>query len=229
MDQPCLLDEATLFDYVIGTAAPGVRQAVEQSASCQAVAQQMAREIGPLMQILYRVTCPDVETLVAYQEQRLSNSTQQLVIHKHLSECPLCQEEYALLAEIDAVPLAAPPRLVRRLVEAIFQSPLALPQPLRGDTLAYATERVTIQLRVRAAESHRWNVRGQARTADGQPLDGIEAARLQLIDAGDASFQGRAQAGGIFRFDQVEAGTYALYVQTADEEIVIRELVIGHA
>ncbi|HEY0605496.1 MAG TPA: zf-HC2 domain-containing protein, partial [Herpetosiphonaceae bacterium] len=89
-NQPCTLDEATLLDYISGSASPDIRAAVEGSPACRAAAEQLARELRPLLQAMYRVTCPDPDTLVAYQEGRL-DSTSQLVYRRHLAECPHCR------------------------------------------------------------------------------------------------------------------------------------------
>lgn len=55
-------------------------------------------------QQLYRCTCPDVETLVAYQEGRLV-STACAMVQVHIAGCALCQEEIYALNTIDALPL----------------------------------------------------------------------------------------------------------------------------
>jgi hypothetical protein len=183
-----------------------------------------------LLSLLHRITCPDPETLVNYQERRLAG-TERLVIARHIAECPLCAEELHILNSIDAVPLESTPSLGRRLIEAIFQSPLQLPQPVRGTILHYRALDLLIHLIVRKMpdQSGLWLIRGQIRTLEGQlVLEQIERVTLRTLNDPEETLQETdIESGSSFNFGELPTGLYTLTVFTADTEIVIPELLIG--
>jgi RNA polymerase sigma factor (sigma-70 family) len=229
-EERCALSEALLLDYITGAASPDLRLSVERSPGCRAAAHRLARELRPLLRHLYRMSCPDPEALIAYQEQRL-DGTAQLAIHRHVAGCPLCQEECVLLAEIDAAALTPVSGLVRRVVEAFFQSPLGIPQPVRGELLRYQTPQILISLNMRKAQGkpRTWTLRGQIRTPDGQRVAGVlDAALLRpLHDPEQGQHQGTIEANGSFVFRGLPAGGYSLSLLMVEEEILIRRIVIG--
>lgn len=186
-------------------------------------------DLGPLLEALYRRDCPDVTTLVRYQERQLV-SAHQLVVRQHLAACPVCQEEIALLTAIDQAPLPAAQR-VRRVIEAIFQPPQRLAAPLRGDMLHYQTPQIAIVLSTRQAtgQAIRWSLRGEARTPAGVRACGVlEAVFLRSLRPDDSSEQrGSVADNGTFAFQQLAPGRYSLHLLTADEEVVIRQVIVG--
>jgi len=229
MQQLCDIDEALLLDYVLGIATDHVRDAIERSAACMAAAQRLAGELLPLTNILYRLECPDVERLVAFQEQRLSG-TEQLIIRQHLTECPLCQRDYALLAAIDTVPLEAQPSFVQRVVEALFQPPAQLAQGLRGDILYYQAPEVAVNLSMRRGSGKllTWTLRGQVRRSDGQTLhDVVQAVVLRSLDRPAQEQQGVVTDTAAFSFQGIAPGQYSLHILTTEEEITIRRIAVG--
>lgn len=227
--EPCPLDQATLLAYITGDATPEVRNTIMRSPACQEAVAALAREVGPLLEALYRSDCPDVATLVRYQERQLA-STHQLVVRQHVAGCPVCQEEVALLAAIDQVPLPAPQRL-RRVIEAIFQPPKHRAAPLRGDMLHYQTPQIAILLSTRQAhgQARTWSLRGEARTPAGIRASGaLETVFLRSLRPDDQGEQHGAVAdNGTFAFQQLAPGRYSLHLLTADEEIVIRQVIVG--
>ena len=231
VNRSCHLDEEQLLDYVLGTASLELCRQVEETAACRQAAQQLALDILPLMAWLRRLECPAAENLVAYHEQQL-DSTTQLVIHRHVAGCPDCQAECQLLDQISALALEGQPGPLRRLVEAIFQSPLALPQALRGELLVFTAPTITIHLstRISRGQPRSWILRGQARTSDGlQAQAMLEAVELYPLDLPEEPGQpGHLEQQGSFVFRDLPAGSYRLHVLTSDEEIVIRRIIIGH-
>ena len=129
------------------------------------------------------------------------------------------------------MPLEPSPGPLRRIVEALFQTPLGLAQPVRGGLLYYRTPTLAIQLSARRMPGGRraWVLRGELRTHDGQRLVGvIESIAIQRTDALDqTAIAGTIEASGVFAIADLAAGTYQLSLTTADEEIIIRRLEIG--
>lgn len=223
----CGFDEIVLLDYLLGAASPGVRVQIEQTAACQAAAQQLAAQLG----VLYRVECPDAPTLIAYQERRIGDSTLQLVLRQHVAHCSHCTEELALLAAIDTIPLVPQPAPVRRLLTAVFQSPLLRAQAVRGDLLQYQIGQMSIHLRVRLLGDRRgmWTVRGQLRVADGRLAANLaQSVRARPSAAPAQVILGAIEAQGAFRLDGLRAGMYALELDTPDCTIVINQLSVGN-
>lgn len=229
MNEPCTLDETTLLDYISGSASPEIQAAVERSPACRAAAERLARDLGPLLQSMYRVTCPEPDTLVAYQEGRL-DSTSQLVYRRHVAECPHCQAEYQVLAAVDRVPLDRTSRLLRRVIEAVFQPPELLPEPLRGEILHYRTPQISIVLSTRrgSGKPMAWTLRGEIRTQDGQRAVGLlEGVVLRARESAPDEAQGSVAENGTFSFQHLAAGIYSLHILTPEEEVIIRHMVIG--
>lgn len=221
MQTACPFDEIVLYNYLRGEAAPAQQTAIEASPACRAEAKRLARQLAAM----FRLHCPDVATLVAYEEGRIADSTLALIVRQHVAICPHCAEEHALLAKIDAVPMVTPSPL--RRVVALFQPPLARATALRGDLLLYTTAELAVHLRVRQAIGHAgmWTVRGQVRTADGRlATNQIEAVEAH---AADGTTVGAALETAGFRFERLPAGLWTLMLQTAEDEIVIEQFAVG--
>jgi DNA-directed RNA polymerase specialized sigma24 family protein len=229
MGEPCELDEATLLDYISGVASIEIRRAVERSPACLAAAERLAATILPLMRALYRASCPEAATLIAYHERRLEG-TAALLVRQHLAICHLCQEEMGTIAALDTTPTERP-WLGRRIIEAIMVSALDLPQPVRGRVLHFQTPQVAINLSLRKTEGmpRTWTLRGQIRTPEGLVLSGqIEAATLRPLGPPEQpEAAGTIDADGSFVFERLPAGAYTLTIITPDEEIMIRRLLVG--
>jgi DNA-directed RNA polymerase specialized sigma24 family protein len=228
MDIPCDLDESVLLEYVLGRAPAEARAAIERSPACRRAADELAREVLPLLQVLYRDTCPSVATLVAHQQRQLSG-VEQLVIRQHMLSCPACQSEYELLEAVDRVPLAPEPGPLRRLLVAMLA-----PEPqlvLRGAIRWYQTPDIAITLSTRRTSGHArsWTLRGQARMPDGTQAAGVvNGATLQSLDAADrAEIAGAVEPDGAFVFRNLAAGMYRLRLQTAEVEVVIPQIQVG--
>ncbi|MCB0129165.1 MAG: hypothetical protein KDE58_43160, partial [Caldilineaceae bacterium] len=229
----CQLNEAILLDYITGVASAEIQAQIEASPACQLAAKQLAEDILPLLPLLERINCPDGTALVAYQEKQLRGS-EQLVIHRHIEHCAFCREELQLFEAIDQVPLAPQPGPLRRIIDAILQTPAASPtqlQPVvRGQILRYAAPQVIIQLstRVESGKQRSWRLSGQLRRADGQLFtDAAQIVLCQLDRQEPVHRETVPKETGMFVFAEVEGGKYTLSVLTDEEEIVIRELMLG--
>lgn len=229
----CQLNEAILLDYITGIASAEIQTQVEASPACQLAAKQLAEDILPLLPLLESINCPDATTLVAYQEKRLTGSAQ-LVIHRHIQHCAFCREELQLFEAIDQVPLTSQPGPLRRIIDALLQTPGASPTQLqpavRGQILRYAAPQLIIQLstRIESGKSRSWRISGQLRTANGQLF--TNTAQIVLSQLDRPEFDPRQtfpKETGTFVFVEVGAGKYTLSVLTDTEEIVIRELTLG--
>ena len=228
MSDPCQFDESVLLDYIVGDASPAVRSAIEASPPCRVAAEALRQALGSLMGIVYRAACPDVETLVAYQERRL-DSTGQLVMRKHVGGCPLCQHELQLLASIDAVPLWPQPSGPRRVIEALFRPPLARAQPVRGQSLLFQADELMIHLSVYAqpGAAGRWVVRGHVRSPDGlRAAEVVEEVGAERVDEPTPMSVVGAGDPGAFRIAGLERGTYDVSLVLAGVEIVVRGLAV---
>lgn len=96
MLQPHELD---LFDYLLGTASPELQAHIAQSPEAQQAAHALAKQLAAL----YRVTCPQVPVLVAYQEGRIGDHNLAQQLTEHVSSCSHCPAELAMLYAIDDI------------------------------------------------------------------------------------------------------------------------------
>lgn len=232
MEERCSLDELDLLDYITGLASKEVCERIESSPVCQLAATTLLFEIGPVLAVLYRRNCPTVELLVDYQEHRLF-STQQLIIHRHVQSCPLCQSEIEHFHRIDLAAQSDKGGWLRRIVEAIFQPPTLASQPIRGEThLNYRAEDIHLALNLRPDTDlpGRWTLRGQVRSSQGL-LIGNEVASAVLISITNGEIQESewSEERRSFAFRQVEAGVYRLHLGTAETEIVVPSIAVGNA
>jgi hypothetical protein len=229
MEQRCFLPDEQLLDYIQGSAGAELSAVIERTPSCLSAARRLAAELHALKRLMHRISCPDQEVLIDYQERRL-DGMQQLVVRQHLLTCPLCQEEYEMLCAIDAIPLTPPPAGLRRFFEALFQSPLSLPQPARGQVLHYRIPHLSINLSPRKSEGQgrSWTLRGQVRTAEGEQAAGIvESVLLRAYEDATLLYEGSVEPNGSFLLRGIPEGQYSLTVITAEEEILIRQLLVG--
>ncbi|MBV7328789.1 hypothetical protein KFU94_11115 [Chloroflexi bacterium TSY] len=227
--EECNVGEAVLLDYITGMATAEEKAAVESALSCMKAAKLLADSLLPYMSILYRVSCPDVEMLIDYQEKR-ATGTEALVIHAHVEQCPLCSRELSQMQQIDEVPLAEPAGLIRRIVEAIFQPPATLPQAVRGSMLRYQAPQVLIHIGTRKdpGQARTWTMTGQVRDNDGQLVTNVEQVILHKIDPDNIAWEkGEIPEKGKFIFRKLQRGQYSISVLTDEEEIVIRQIGVG--
>jgi len=227
MDTPCTLDEETLLNYAAGLLSAEQRLVVEANPDCVRKAQVLAAEIAAIEASLYRLHCPDVDSLHAYYHRELE-ATQHLVIHRHVETCRFCQEELELLRIMDETPLIEPSPLtrVRQIVEAILQPALAL--QLRGQALIYAASEVLLTLNTRRTTQGipRWTIVGELRMPDGSPPDQPIEQVLAMRDD-EESITAELEEDGTFILRDLPPGTYRITVHTPEKEIVIRSLKIG--
>ncbi len=227
MDTPCTLDEETLLNYAAGLLSAEQRLVVEANSDCVRKAQVLAAEIAAIEASLYRLHCPDVDSLHAYYHRELE-ATQHLVIHRHVETCRFCQEELELLRIMDETPLIEPSPLtrVRQIVEAILQPALAL--QLRGQALIYAASEVLLTLNTRRTTQGipRWTIVGELRMPDGSPPDQPIEQVLAMRDD-EEPITAELEEDGTFILRDLAPGTYRITVCTPEKEIVIRSLKIG--
>ena len=229
MSGTCKFDEVSILDYITGIASVELRAAVEQSPACIQAAQELANDIGPLLAYLNRYQCPDVATLVAYQQSQIVG-TQRLVLHRHIEDCPHCREELATLHAVDEVATSPQPGFLRQIVKAVLRPALASPQPLRGELLIYETPQIYINLSTRKSmgKQRTWLLKGQVRTSEGELF--TDVLGLHLYGPGEHAFsemQGFVDEKGFFTFIDLAAGNYRLVLMTSDKQIEIPNLAVG--
>ncbi|WP_298490249.1 RNA polymerase subunit sigma-70 [uncultured Chloroflexus sp.] len=229
MDESCDLAEETLLDYVEGLLPEAQRALVEANPTCVVRARQLAAEIALIEARLYRLTCPDVDTLLDYHHHQL-DSTTALVVHQHVNRCRLCREELALLQQMEEVPFEepVPAHPIRRLVQAVLAPSLKL--KLRGDGMVYTTEAELITLSVtrKVAVAPRWTLVGEVSLTDGMPVpQPIEQVIAACANA--PAVVGEVEDDGSFTVRDLPAGSYRLTIVMPDKEIVIDPIQLGEA
>ncbi|MFN8492363.1 MAG: hypothetical protein U0350_32480 [Caldilineaceae bacterium] len=232
VNQGCQFDDATLLDYVRNAVPADVRRTIEASPDCVQAARRLADEMRVLTPLLRETVCPEIDTLIDYQEGRIKG-TQRLVVYQHVQQCKQCQAELAMFGAIDNVPNVEQPAFFRRVVEAFFQAPTLSPVAVRGGGFyrtQVRTPQVNLLLRTSQAtgKPRTWTLYGQLRADDETPLIQPERIVLQALDKPDnPEIDAVVEAHGVFTRKGLAAGRYALRVIMPDEEILIRELKVG--
>lgn len=227
MQERCDLEESILVGYIAGLATAEQRAAVEAQPGCLALARRLAAEAARIEALLYRLTCPEPDQLVAYQEHELQGNDL-LTLRLHLDRCERCQEDLALLAAMDAVPLerSGPLAGMRQLFEAILQPALTL--QMKGQTHIYAAPIIQISLTLgrSSRDLPRWTMTGELSDADGglfeELVDEVQLKHDESIQSTTTVDEER-----IFVFRDLEPGQYDLVVVTANADVVVKGLTIG--
>jgi hypothetical protein len=101
---------------------------------------------------------------------------------------------------------------------------------VRGALLRYQAPQVliTVSTRKRQGQARSWVLRGQARTPAGQRVESVENVLLRALDdTATREYQAEIEASGSFVFRDLPPDAYELHLLTAQEEIVIRRIVVG--
>ena len=229
VDHPCRYEETVLLDYIMGMAEAAVAAAIERSPACLQQVHELTQRFGPFLHFAYRMNCPVPEQLVAYQQRALLGS-ERLVLYRHFEQCPHCREDLMTLQRIDATEGADTKPFLQRVIEAIYQSPLAF--GLQGDWLHYRTPDLAIYMSPRQERSKQrsWSVRIQLRNLEGELCTQlIESAWLQMLDPASTpvvtGYLNSDQSTVVFR--EVRAGGYSLSIVCPDRELIICNIPIG--
>jgi len=228
----CQFDDAMLLNYIRNAVPADVRQTIEKSPECIQAARKLVDEMRVLTPLLREAVCPEIDTLIDYQEGRITG-TPRLVIYQHVQQCKQCQAELAMFGAIDVVPNGEQPSFFRRVVEALFQAPTLSAVAVRGGGIYRThvrTPQINILLRTSQATGRprTWTLYGQLRADDESPLVQPERIVLQALDKPDtAEIEAVGEANGVFICKGLAPGRYSLRIILSDEEILIRELKVG--
>lgn len=243
---PCPLSEEVLLDYINEAASAEVITAVEQSPSCLRAVDHLRDQLSFLQPLLRQVFCPDSNTLIAYQEKKLTDSATDNDIALHVAHCSACQQELKLLAAIDAksrldpsavmstsAPKPGVAEILRRVYELIFQPATLSPVPLLGQGSYRTVERMPqIELLAHtsrtAGKQRNWLLSGRLRYAGDQPVTQVESVVLQDMEDEDTPERSTTvDETGAFTFRGLDAGIYRLRIISVEEEIILNRFVVG--
>jgi hypothetical protein len=180
-----------------------------------------------LRQSLYRVDCPDAQTLGEYELDLLA-AAERTRIAGHALDCEECTSELTVLRAFLATPTSVPAEPVlgraRRIVATLFT-----PRPglayggLRGgsgepSTRVYEAGEVTITL---SADARSGSMLGLVVAGDTP----IEARAVRLLPGlGSPGVGTQLDDLGNFEFTDVAAGDYALEIDLPEGVVVIEDL-----
>lgn len=227
---PSKMREGALAAYIDGQASEEVQEHVRRCPHCAAQVEAQRRTTAITRAALHRLSCPDSEDLGLYQ-LRLLPESEQLIVARHMRECPHCQRELAELAkEDDGLSL---PERVRRAVDVIEAQLTPMPRraayAFRGSSASsrrFRTDELELHVSMQPGHSRgRRTVMGRLSTRDPQksPPPGTE---VWLMQDGEA-WATVVEAGGVFAFEDVSPGSYALSLEWAGRPVVAREVVVS--
>lgn len=238
---PSELEEGALIAFVDGRRTPldrasaRVQAHLDRCPHCRAQVAVLHCTLAQLRAQLYRTSCPAPEELGLYQLNLLPPD-EQLVIARHVRECPHCRRELDQLAGTEERPslLERVRSAVRahseHLIEAqlipvtgqaaaAFRGPAARSQRFRADD---------VELHVSVYPGHnrgRRTVMGRISLHDGtvSPPLGTEIWLMQ----GDEAWAAAVEAEGVFTFEDVVLGAYALSLEWEGQVVVVKEVVVS--
>lgn len=174
---------------------------------------------------LYRIDCPDAQTLGDY-ELDLLEPTERTRIAGHALDCAECASELTMLRAFLTTPTSVAEPLLgraRRIVATLFtQRPGLAYGGLRGapsdaSTRVYEAGEVTITL---GADVRSGSMLGLVVAGD-TPL---EAREVRLLGAEGSALGTQLDDLGNFEFTNVAAGDYALELDLPEGVVVIEDL-----
>ncbi|NOK60592.1 MAG: hypothetical protein GFH27_549297n191 [Chloroflexi bacterium AL-W] len=119
-------DDLIILTVLDNEASEDITQHIYQCPHCMQRMHELATLQSQLHTHLYRAFCPSGETLVTFH-QGLLEADQHDEVAEHITECPHCNHELTLLAEMARAPLMARPLLPQ--LQRITSMPLT-PSPL---------------------------------------------------------------------------------------------------
>jgi len=226
-DGICVYSDEVLLEYIMKTISAELINNIEASPDCIRRVAQLRAEIGPFLQAVYRKDCPSPDNLVAYQRREISG-TPRLVLYRHIEGCLRCREDLVMIEAVGA-DNDAQPSVLRRLVEAVYHSPLEF--GLQGEWLHFRTSGYIINIRTRRAQGkeRRWTASIQLRSLEGELLTKeIESAILGSLNPVTPVYRiDKTNNGSSLIFKEVEMGEYHLALMLSEEEIIIRKIAVG--
>ena len=198
---------------------------------CAAQVEVYRRTAAVMHAALYRASCPAPERLALYQLSLLS-AREQLVVARHVRECPHCQQDLVALArEADWGLPGDRPSLLERLQRAVdsieaalLPAPSSLTLGLRGAAPAaqrFHVEGLDILVMIQPGHAKGYRtVRGRLlpeQRAD-PPEWGPEAWWMESELARAAQIDAR----GTFCFEEVEPGAYSVGLEWRGQAVLIR-------
>jgi anti-sigma factor RsiW len=231
---PNEIQEGDLLDYVEGRAGPQVRAHVNRCPFCAAEAEGMARIDGLLTAALYRVPCPETEVLVQYQAGLLPAGAGRQ-IKRHVDQCPHCAGEVARLSALDAPERSLwqeMRRAVRSVVEAVsVRPPARLAAAVRGGVFhqrLYQADGLDVVLGSEPSRStyQTWQLRGRV-TRGGVADATLASCAVRLVQQDRIVAQEAVDDLGYFCLDQLAPGSYELWIELPDVDVVVLDVVVG--
>jgi len=221
---PLELDEGELMAYVDGQESEKVRTHLARCPYCVAQVAAYRHTEVLLRAVLHRVSCPTPERLGLYQLNLLP-TREQLIVARHVRECPHCARELEELARV-----GSRPSLLERLhravdvVEAVLlPAPRLQVAPLRGTIPAlqrFRAERLDVHISVQPGHAQ------GARTVMGRlvphdeitpPIPGIEVWLIR----DDRAWAAAVEASGVFSFEEVAPGEYAVGLEWDGQAVLM--------
>jgi len=245
---PHEIQDGDLMAFLDSEASTLVVDHLNRCPACQADTGDLAALAGEMGAALFRVACPPVDDLLAYQANLLGLG-EQAQIRLHVQGCAHCQLE---LAELAAIPQSAAQavtqapvtlsdqlrRVGKRLMDAVLVTPPAQSAlQLRGDEqtrLVYEAGgfRVILAKVPPMVAENIWQIEGQmmAESDAAQALlDRPGALAISLVagdQAGGVVAEDVVDEVGFFFLEGVTAGLFTLRIETPDETIQIKDFKI---
>lgn len=237
--EPGRIAAEDLLAYATGQADGQTVGHIAACPACQAEAATYATIDDTLRTRLYRVDCPDAQTLGELALDMLAPQ-EELAVRGHLALCGHCRDELAILGTAvkgDVMEdLIAPPGPLARLVARLLPAPGLRPAyggvrgTAEGAPLTYQAGDVTVSLTIEAdgnGPARRWTVLGLVvDEASETPPSG---SQVRLLQAGGVAREAMLDEVGNFTVPDLERGLYDLELTFAAGLIAVEGIEVGPA
>ena len=230
------IEEGALASYLSGEATKTVTEHIVRCAFCRAEVSALQRSERLMLDLFYRETCPDIDTLLAYDTGLLDNVEANRV-QAHLSTCAFCAAELNELVVIPEITSTTLANKLAQMKEAGLQVITAVLQPSPAHrTLAFRGSSETREIyeagdyQIMLVKTppvgieNLWLVEGQIYAATKPQLE--FAGILTIYQSGKQVKQIVIDLLGYLNLDKLSPGDYTLEINLQDTTIIIQNFKI---
>lgn len=208
--------------YLHGDASLQVVEHIARCAFCSEQVEQLRMVDAQLLAAFYRDACPTAETLADFVLHRLS-ATERLRVAAHVRGCTLCSEE---VASVRGVTDEMQPSLLARLRESLALALIARPviqiaAPVRGEGWQGRFEVKDLMITLTSQAGHLIGRVRRRRAPSDTDYSGEAWLLSEEMVVEEEAPHSEIDERGRFQFTAPPAGSYALLLQIAGQNVAL--------
>lgn len=226
---PAEIQEGDLIAYIWGDARPTVTAHIAQCAFCAAETADLRLMEVAFQTALYRIDCPQTDTLLHYHLGMLS-AKEQKQVQEHFVTCPNCRAEAQRFLPQPISPswLERLSQAGRTVLEAVQVAQMQPVLALRGEVhqKLYQVGKYQLVLATEppVATENRWGLEGQVMLLT--EITAVLQGRASLWQGDALIANDLVDEFGYFELKNIEAGDYTLHIELLADNLIINPLTI---